>query len=224
VALTEQGHKEAKEAGILLKEAGFRFDCVFTSVLKRAIMTMWHVLEEMDQCWVPVTRSWRLNERHYGDLQGLNKAETAAKHGADQVKIWRRSYATPPPALELSDERHPGSDARYADVPKDMLPCSESLQDTVARFLPAWNDEIVPVIRSGKTVLIAAHGNSLRALVKHLDGVSEEDIVGLDIPTGVPLVYELDADLKPIRHYYLGDEEEAARKAAAVAAQATASA
>lgn len=224
VALTEQGHKEATEAGVLLREAGFHFDAVFTSVLKRAIMTMWHVLEEMDLCWVPVFRSWRLNERHYGALQGLNKAETAEKHGAAQVKIWRRSYATPPPVLELTDERHPSHDARYAGVPADSLPCSESLKDTVARFLPAWNDDIVPVIRSGKTVLIAAHGNSLRALVKHLDGVSEEDIVGLDIPTGVPLVYELDADLKPIRHYYLGDPEEAARKAAEVAAQAEAKA
>ncbi|KAA0154737.1 hypothetical protein FNF27_03538 [Cafeteria roenbergensis] len=220
VALTAKGHEEAAEAGKLIKEAGIEFDAVYTSVLKRAISTMWHVLEELDLQWLPVTRMWRLNERHYGALQGLNKAETAEKHGADQVKIWRRSYATPPPPLEADDERHPSRDRRYAGVPADAIPASESLKDTVARFLPAWETEIAPAIRTGKRVLIVAHGNSLRALVKHLDSVSEEDIVELNIPTGVPLVYELDAELKPIRHYYLGDAEAAAAKAAAVAAQA----
>jgi 2,3-bisphosphoglycerate-dependent phosphoglycerate mutase len=222
VGLTELGHKEAEQAGVMIKEAGFEFDCVFTSVLRRAIQTMWHVLDVTELHWIPVTRMWRLNERHYGALQGLNKAETAEKHGEEQVKIWRRSYAIPPPKLEDGDERLPENDRRYADVPKELLPRSESLKDTVDRFLPAWFETIVPAIKAGKRVLIAAHGNSLRALVKHLDHVSEEEIVELNIPTGLPLVYELDADLKPVRHYYLGDAEEAAKKAAAVAAQGTA--
>jgi len=220
VPLTPKGHEEAAEAGRLIKGADMSFDYVYTSVLKRAISTMWHVLEETDLQWLPVQRCWRLNERHYGALQGLNKAETAEKHGADQVKIWRRSYATPPPPLEADDERHPKGDRRYKDVPAAEVPASESLKDTVARFLPVWNDDIAARIRSGERVLIVAHGNSLRALVKHLDDVSEGDIVGLNIPTGVPLVYELDEDLKPVKHYYLGDAEEAEAKAAAVAAQA----
>jgi 2,3-bisphosphoglycerate-dependent phosphoglycerate mutase len=219
VGLTETGHREAEDAGVMLKAAGIEFDCVFTSVLRRAIQTMWHVLDVLELHWLPVTRLWRLNERHYGGLQGLNKAETAAKHGEEQVKIWRRSYAIPPPKLEDGDERLPENDRRYADVPKELLPRSESLKDTVDRFLPAWFENIVPAIKDGKRVLIAAHGNSLRALVKHLDGVSEEEIVELNIPTGLPLVYELDADLKPVKHYYLGDADEAAKKAAAVAAQ-----
>ena len=219
MGLTETGHREAEDAGVMLKAAGIEFDCVFTSVLRRAIQTMWHVLDVLELHWLPVTRLWRLNERHYGGLQGLNKAETAAKHGEEQVKIWRRSYAIPPPKLEDGDERLPENDRRYADVPKELLPRSESLKDTVDRFLPAWFENIVPAIKDGKRVLIAAHGNSLRALVKHLDGVSEEEIVELNIPTGLPLVYELDADLKPVKHYYLGDADEAAKKAAAVAAQ-----
>jgi 2,3-bisphosphoglycerate-dependent phosphoglycerate mutase len=222
VGLTEQGVAEAREAGRLLRADSFQFDVAYTSVLKRAIKTLWLALEELDQMWLPVVRDWRLNERHYGALQGLNKAETAEQHGADQVKIWRRSYDTPPPALERDDPRYPGHDPRYAGLSPAQLPVSECLKDTVERFLPLWHDEIAPAIRSGSRVIIAAHGNSLRALVKFLDDVSEDDIVGLNIPTGIPLVYELDADLKPLKHYYLGDAEAAAKAAAAVADQARA--
>jgi len=220
VDLSEQGKVEAKRAGELLKAEGFTFDVAYTSVLKRAIRTAWMALDELDLLWIPVARSWRLNERHYGALQGLNKAQTAAKYGDEQVLIWRRSYDVPPPPLEESDPRYPGTDPRYAALSKDEVPRTECLKDTVARFLPYWHETIAPAVREGKKVLIAAHGNSLRALVKYLDGISDEDIVGLNIPTGVPLVYELDSDLKPIKNYYLGDPEEAARKAAAVAAQA----
>jgi 2,3-bisphosphoglycerate-dependent phosphoglycerate mutase len=219
VDLSEQGVKEAHEAGRLLKEAGFTFDRAFTSVLKRAIKTLDIALDELDQLWIPVTKHWRLNERHYGALQGLNKAETAAKHGEEQVKIWRRSYDIPPPPLTPDDERHAGRDPRYAALAPSELPLAESLKDTVARFLPYWHETIVPPIKGGQRVLIAAHGNSLRALVKYLDGVSEADIVELNIPTGIPLVYELDDDLKPIRHYYLGDAAAAAAAAASIAQQ-----
>jgi len=219
VDLTAKGEEEGRRSGRLLKEEGFAFDVVYTSLLKRAIRTMWLALEELDQAWVPVHREWRLNERHYGALQGLNKAETAAKHGEDQVLIWRRSYDVPPPALEPDDERHPSKDRRYADLPAESLPLSECLKDTVDRFMPLWQDTIAPVVKEGKSVLIAAHGNSLRALVKYLDGVSEEDIVGLNIPTGMPLVYELDADLKPLGRQYLGDPEEVAKAMEAVANQ-----
>ncbi|HMZ52504.1 MAG TPA: 2,3-diphosphoglycerate-dependent phosphoglycerate mutase, partial [Candidatus Sumerlaeota bacterium] len=198
---------------------GFEFDLVYTSVLTRAIRTMQIAMSELNQLWVPVVRDWRLNERHYGALQGLNKAETAAKHGDEQVKIWRRSYSVPPPALAADDERHPSRDRRYADVPKDQLPLTESLKDTVARFVPFWESTIAPQVKKGKRVVIVAHGNSLRALVKHLDGMSEAEILELNIPTGIPLVYELDANLKPIKHYYLGDPDEIAKAAAAVAAQ-----
>ena len=207
VDLSEKGISEAANAGKLLKQEGYSFDIAFTSVLKRAIKTLWLTLEGMDLMWIPVFRNWRLNERHYGALQGLNKAETAAKYGDDQVLVWRRSYDTPPPVLEKDDERYPGKDPRYADLSAQELPLTECLKDTVARFLPYWHDTIAPEIKSGKNVLIAAHGNSLRALVKYLDNVSDEEIVELNIPTAVPLVYELDADLKPIRHYYLGDQE-----------------
>lgn len=207
VDLSEKGVKEANAAGELLKEEGFSFDIAFTSVLKRAIRTLWLTLSGMDLMWIPVYRSWRLNERHYGDLQGLNKAETAAKYGDEQVLIWRRSYDTPPPVLEKTDERYPGNDPRYADLDEKDTPLTECLKDTVERFLPYWHETIAPTIKSGKKVLIAAHGNSLRALVKYLDNISEEEIVKLNIPTGIPLVYELDADLKPIKHYYLGDQE-----------------
>ncbi len=219
VDLSEKGTAEAKDAGRLMKDAGLAFDVAFTSVLKRAIKTLNIALEEMDQLWLPVTKHWRLNERHYGALQGLNKAETAAKHGEAQVKIWRRSYDIPPPPLTPDDERWSGRDPRYRDLAPSEIPASESLKDTVARFLPYWHETIVPTITSGKRVLIAAHGNSLRALVKYLDGVSEQDIVELNIPTGIPLVYELDDRLKPIRHYYLGDEKAAAEAAARVANQ-----
>eukprot|EP00793_Prasinoderma_coloniale_P002117 PRCOL_00002625-RA len=219
VDLTSKGTTEANAAGQLLKAEGFEFDCAFTSLLKRAIRTLWITLDNMDLMWIPVTRSWRLNERHYGDLQGLDKAETAKKFGDEQVLIWRRSYDTPPPPLEESDERFPGKDRRYTGMDPADVPKSESLKDTVARFLPIWHDTIAPTIKSGKRVIIAAHGNSLRALVKYLDDMSEEAILKLNIPTGVPLVYELDADLKPIRHYYLGDQDAIAAKAAAVAAQ-----
>ena len=219
VDLTEQGRQEALAGARLLKAAGLTFDVAYTSVLKRAIRTLWLVLDEMDLMWIPVHRSWRLNERHYGGLQGLDKAETAAKYGLDQVKIWRRSYATPPPPLPEDDERLPHHDPRYASVPPAELPQTESLKDTVARFLPIYFDTIEPAIRSGKKVLICAHGNSLRALVKHLDQISEADIVELNIPTGLPLVYELDEALKPIRHYYLGDPEAAKQAAEAVAQQ-----
>ena len=220
VDLTSQGQQEAWEAAKLLHAEGYTFDIAFTSVLKRAIRTLWMVLDDMDLMWVPVVRSWRLNERHYGDLQGLNKSETAAKHGADQVLIWRRSYSVPPPALAEGDERLPDKDPRYAGLTKEDLPRAEALSNTVERFLPYWFDEIVPVLKEQKKVLICAHGNSLRALVKHLDGVSEEEIVDLNIPTGIPLVYELDDDLKPIKHYYLGDPEAAKLAAEKVAQQA----
>jgi 2,3-bisphosphoglycerate-dependent phosphoglycerate mutase len=220
VDLTPKGAKEAHEAGRLLREGGYTFDLCFTSVLKRAIRTLWIVLDEMDLMWLPEHRSWRLNERHYGALQGLNKAETAAKYGEKQVHVWRRSYADPPPLLTADDSRYPGHDRRYADVPREQLPLTESLKDTVARFLPYWHERIAPEVRAGRRVVIAAHGNSLRALVKYLDGVSEEEIVGLNIPTGIPLVYELEDDLRPIRHYYLGDPEAARKAAEAVANQA----
>ncbi len=220
VDLTEKGRAEAREAGRLMRAEGYELDVAYTSLLKRAIRTLWIALDEMDLMWLPVERSWRLNERHYGALQGLNKAETAAKHGDAQVKIWRRSYDIPPPPLDPADPRHPGHDRRYAALPKDTLPLTESLKDTVARFLPYWHEEIAPAIESGRRVLIAAHGNSLRALVKYLDHVPEPEIVELNIPTGIPLVYELDSTLKPIRKFYLGDQEAAARKAAAVANQA----
>lgn len=219
VDLTEKGVNEAKKSGKLLKEEDFTFDIAYTSVLKRAIRTLWFVMEEMDLMWIPVIRDWRLNERHYGALQGLNKAETAAKYGDEQVHIWRRSYDTRPPALETSDLRFPGQDPRYADIPKDELPLTECLKDTVARFLPLWNDEIAPQVKAGKKVVIVAHGNSLRALVKHLDNVPEEEIVSLNIPTGVPLVYELDENLQPIKHYYLGDQEAIKKAMEAVANQ-----
>jgi 2,3-bisphosphoglycerate-dependent phosphoglycerate mutase len=221
VDLSAKGREEAREAGRLLKEDGYTFDLAFTSVLKRAIRTLWIALDEMDLMWIPVEKCWRLNERHYGALQGLNKAETAAKHGEAQVKIWRRSYDIPPPALERDDQRHPSRDPRYASLAASELPLTESLKDTVARFLPYWHDAIAPAVRSGKRVLIAAHGNSLRALVKYLDDVTEQAIVELNIPTGIPLVYELDDDLRPIRHYYLGDQDAAAAAAARVAAQST---
>lgn len=219
VDLTDQGREEARAAGRVLKADGFEFDLVYTSVLTRAIRTMQIAMSELNQLWVPVVRDWRLNERHYGALQGLNKAETAAKHGDEQVKIWRRSYSVPPPALTADDERHPSRDRRYADVPKDQLPLTESLKDTVARFVPFWESTIAPQVKKGKRVVIVAHGNSLRALVKHLDGMGEAEILELNIPTGIPLVYELDANLKPIKHYYLGDPDEIAKAAAAVAAQ-----
>jgi 2,3-bisphosphoglycerate-dependent phosphoglycerate mutase len=219
VDLTEKGVIEAKNSANLLKEEGFTFDIAYTSVLKRAIRTLWYVLDGMDLMWIPVIRDWRLNERHYGALQGLNKAETAAKYGDEQVKIWRRSYDTRPPALEESDQRFPGHDPRYAGILKNELPLTECLKDTVARFLPLWNDEIAPLVQSGKKVVIVAHGNSLRALVKHLDNVSEEEIVSLNIPTGVPLVYELDENLRPIKHYYLGDQEAIKKAMEAVANQ-----
>ena len=219
VDLSDKGRDEARAAGRLLKAEGFSFDFVYTSVLKRAIWTSVLALDELDQLWLPVERSWRLNERHYGALQGLNKAETAARHGEDQVKIWRRAYAIAPPPLTPGDERHPGRDPRYKSLAPGDLPLTESLQDTVARFLPYWRDSIAPRIRSGSRVLIAAHGNSLRALVKYLDDISDAAIVELNIPTGIPLVYELDASLKPIRNYYLGDPEAAKRAAAAVAKQ-----
>ena len=219
VDLSDKGRNEARAAGELLKAEGYQFDFVFTSVLKRAIWTSILALDALDQLWLPVDRNWRLNERHYGALQGLNKAETAAKHGEDQVKIWRRAYAIAPPPLAPDDERNPSRDERYANLPASDLPLTESLKDTVARFLPYWHQAIAPRILAGERVLIAAHGNSLRALVKYLDNISDEAIVELNIPTGVPLVYELDADLKPVRSYYLGDQEAAKHAAAAVAKQ-----
>jgi 2,3-bisphosphoglycerate-dependent phosphoglycerate mutase len=219
VDLSEKGVAEAAAGGKLMQEAGFEFDLAYTSVLKRAIRTLNLALEQMDLLWIPVIKTWRLNERHYGALQGLNKAETAKKYGDDQVLIWRRSYDIQPPALTADDERFPGKDRRYADLTADQLPLAECLKDTVARFLPFWHETVAPAIKSGKKIIIAAHGNSLRALVKYLDNIPEDEIVELNIPTGVPLVYELDADLKPIKHYYLGDPEEAKRKAEAVANQ-----
>jgi 2,3-bisphosphoglycerate-dependent phosphoglycerate mutase len=219
VDLTEKGVREAKSAGQVLKEAGFTFDVAYTSVLKRAIRTLWLALDDMDMMWLPVKNDWRLNERHYGALQGLDKGETAAKYGDAQVLVWRRSYDTPPPPLAADDERTSFADPRYAGVPKDSIPLTECLKDTVARVMPVWDEEIAPAIRAGKKILISAHGNSLRALIKMLDGISDEDIVGLNIPNGQPLVYELDADLKPIRHYYLGDQDAIAAAVAAVANQ-----
>lgn len=219
VDLSEKGVEEATKGGELLKKEGYVFDIAFTSVLKRAIRTLWITLEKMDLMWIPVERSWRLNERHYGALQGLNKSETAEKFGEDQVLVWRRSYDTPPPALEKDDDRYPGKDPRYQNLTEEELPLTECLKDTVERFLPYWHDTIAPTIKSGKKVIIAAHGNSLRALVKYLDNVSDEEIVGLNIPTGMPLVYELSEDLKPIKHYYLGDPEAVKKAMDAVAKQ-----
>ena len=219
VDLSETGVIEAHQAGMLLKEGGYVFDMALTSVLKRAIRTLWITLDELDQMWIPVENAWQLNERHYGALQGLNKAETAEKYGQDQVKIWRRSYSTPPPALDWDDPRHPRFDPRYASLSKDELPAFESLELTLKRVLPYWFDQVVPRLKSDQRLLIAAHGNSIRALVKHFDAISEEDIVELNIPTGIPLVYELDDELKPIRHYYLGDAAAAEAKAAEVARQ-----
>lgn len=219
VDLTEKGIQEAISAGKVLKEKGFSFDIAYCSVLKRALRTLNIALDEMDLLWIPVEKSWRLNERHYGGLQGLNKSETAALHGEEKVLIWRRSYDVPPPALEKSDPRYPGSDARYANVAAKDLPLTECLKDTVERFLPLWHETIAPMIKTGKKVIIAAHGNSLRALVKYLDNMSEEEILKLNIPTGLPLVYELDANLKPIKHYYLGDEEAVKKAMEAVANQ-----
>ncbi len=219
VDLSETGVREAGEAGDVLKREGYVFDVAYTSVLKRAIRTLWITLDRLDLMWIPVHRSWRLNERHYGALQGLNKSETAAKFGEDQVKIWRRAYDTPPPPLERSDPRYPGNDPRYADLTEGALPLTECLKDTVVRFLPYWHDVIAPAVRLGKRVIIAAHGNSLRALVKYLDNISDADIVELNIPTGMPLVYELDRQLKPIRSYYLGDPEKVKAAMEAVARQ-----
>jgi 2,3-bisphosphoglycerate-dependent phosphoglycerate mutase len=219
VDLTPTGIEQAKTAGRLLRAEGYEFDVCHTSVLKRAIHTLWHCLDEMDRAWLPTVKSWRLNERHYGALQGLNKAETARKYGDEQVLVWRRSYDIPPPALEAGDPRAERGDPRYARLRPEEVPLTECLKDTVARVLPFWNEAMAPAIRSGKRVLVAAHGNSIRALVKYLDGISDSDIVGLNIPNGIPLVYELDADLKPLRHYYLGDAEAAAKAAAAVASQ-----
>ena len=219
VDLSDKGREEARDAGRLMAEQKFEFDVAYTSVLKRAIRTLWIALDELDMMWIPVHRSWRLNERHYGGLQGLNKAETAAQHGEAQVKIWRRSYDTPPPPLTEEDPRHPSHDRRYASLAPEQLPLGESLKDTVERFLPYWHETIAPDIQAGKRVLIAAHGNSLRALVKYLDNVSEQEILELNIPTGIPLVYQLNSDLKPLQKFYLGDQEAAAKKAAAVANQ-----
>ena len=219
VDLTPRGREEAKEAGRLLREGGYVFDVAHTSLLKRAIRTLWIALDGLDQMWLPVANTWRLNERHYGALQGLNKAETAAQYGEAQVKVWRRSFADPPPALTAEDERYPGHDPRYAELRKDELPLTESLKDTIARFLPYWHRQIVPDIEEGKRVLIAAHGNSLRALVKHLDGVSEAEIVDLNIPTGIPLVYELDEQLRARGRRYLGDPAAIAAAMHSVAAQ-----
>ncbi|MCM8813816.1 MAG: 2,3-diphosphoglycerate-dependent phosphoglycerate mutase [Candidatus Omnitrophica bacterium] len=219
VDLSEKGREEATAAGQLLKKEGYTFDIAYTSVLKRAIRTLCMALDEMDLLWIPVHRSWRLNERHYGALQGLNKAETAAKFSEEQVLIWRRSYDVPPPVLTIDDPRYPGKDPRYADLKKEELPLTECLKDTVARFLPLWHQTIAPAIKSGKRVIIAAHGNSLRALVKYLDNISDEKIVQLNIPTGIPLVYELDDNLKPLKNYYLGDPDAVAKAMAGVANQ-----
>ncbi|KAL9648038.1 hypothetical protein ABK040_012092 [Willaertia magna] len=219
--LSETGLKEANEAGDILLKEGYEFDVAYTSYLKRAIKTLWIILEKMDMMYLDVIKHWRLNERHYGSLQGLNKSETTEKHGEEQVKIWRRSYDIPPPALDESDDRYPGKERKYRNLKSDELPKTESLALTVERVIPYWNDEIAPMIKSGKKVLIAAHGNSLRALVKYLDNISNEEIVELNIPTGVPLVYELDDDLKPLKHYYLGDQELIQQKISSVASQAT---
>ncbi|MBU1888191.1 MAG: 2,3-diphosphoglycerate-dependent phosphoglycerate mutase [Candidatus Omnitrophica bacterium] len=219
VDLSDQGIEEAREAGKILKKEGFMFDVAFTSVLKRAIRTLWITLDEMDLMWIPVYRSWRLNERHYGALQGLNKAEMAKKFGEKQVLVWRRSYDVPPDALDKTDERYPGNDPRYKDLDEKDIPLTECLKDTVARFLPYWHETIAPTVKSGKKVLIAAHGNSLRALVKYLDNISDEAIVKLNIPTGIPLVYELNPDITPIKHYYLGDPESVKKAMESVAKQ-----
>jgi 2,3-bisphosphoglycerate-dependent phosphoglycerate mutase len=219
VDVSEKGVEEAREAGRLLKKEGYDFDIAYTSVLKRAIRTLWIALDEMDLMWIPVVADWRLNERHYGALQGLNKAETAARYGEEQVKVWRRSYDVRPPALDETDPRYPGREARYRNLSKDQLPCAESLKDTVARFLPCWHEAIAPSIRSRQRVLIVAHGNSLRALVKFLDEVPDADIAEFNIPTGMPLVYELDDNLKPLQHYYLGDAERVKAAMEAVATQ-----
>jgi 2,3-bisphosphoglycerate-dependent phosphoglycerate mutase len=224
VDLSDKGREEAREAGRLMSAEKYEFDVAHTSVLKRAIRTLWIALDELDMMWIPVYRSWRLNERHYGGLQGLNKAETAAKYGDDQVKIWRRSYDTPPPPLTYEDPRHPSHDRRYADLKRAEIPLTESLKDTVARFLPHWHEVIAPDIKAGKRVLIVAHGNSLRALVKYLENIPDDKIVELNIPTGIPLVYSLNEDLKPLTKYYLGDQAAAEAKAAAVANQAKAGA
>ena len=220
VGLTEQGVNEAHQAGRLLKEGGYVFDIAYTSVLRRAIQTLWIALEEMQLEWIPEIKSWQLNERHYGALQGLNKAETAQKFGEAQVKVWRRSYDVPPPALEPNDERHPRFDPRYAGLTAEQLPATESLKITLERVLPYWHSTLAPMIKSGQRMLIAAHGNSLRAMVKYLDNISDQEIPELNIPTGIPLVYELGDGLKPLKHYYLGDPEEVAKAAAAVANQA----
>ncbi len=222
VGLTEQGEREALAGGRLLVEAGLGFDVAFTSVLKRAIKTLWLVMEEMDLMWIPVHRSWRLNERHYGALQGANKSESTARFGAEQVQLWRRSYDVPPPALTPDDSRYPGNDPRYARVARELLPLTECLKDTVARVLPYWHETIAPAIRAGERVLVVSHGNSLRALVKFMDGISDAEIVGLNIPTGIPLVYDLDDALRPRGHRYLGDPAAAAKAAAAVANQSKA--
>jgi 2,3-bisphosphoglycerate-dependent phosphoglycerate mutase len=219
VGLTDQGRMEAHSAGALLRDGGYVFDVAYTSVLRRAIQTLWIVLEDMQLEWIPVVNAWQLNERHYGALQGLNKAEMAVKYGEAQVKLWRRSYDVPPPALELSDERHPRFDPRYASVPAPQLPATESLKITLERVLPYWHGTLAPAIRKGQRLIVAAHGNSLRAMVKYLDGISDEAIPELNIPTGIPLVYELDETLAPQRHYYLGDADAVAKAAAAVAAQ-----
>jgi 2,3-bisphosphoglycerate-dependent phosphoglycerate mutase len=219
VDLTDTGIAQAKKAGQLLKAEGYEFDVAYTSVLKRAIRTLWHTLDEMDRTWLPVVHSWRLNERHYGALQGLNKADMAKQYGDAQVLVWRRSYDTPPPALEATDPRSERGDIRYAKLKPSDIPLTECLKDTVERVMPFWNESMAPAIKAGKRIVLAAHGNSIRALIKYLDGISEADIVGLNIPNGIPLVYELDANLKPIRHYYLGDADAAAKAAAAVANQ-----
>ncbi|HXF85161.1 MAG TPA: 2,3-diphosphoglycerate-dependent phosphoglycerate mutase [Anaerolineales bacterium] len=219
VGLTELGVSEAREAGRLLREGGYIFDAAYTSVLKRAIQTLWIILQELNLEWIPVTNAWQLNERHYGALQGLNKAEMAMKYGEEQVKIWRRSYDVPPPALDWNDERHPRFDPRYASLPPEQLPATESLKMTLERVLPYWRSTLAPAIQAGKRLIVVAHGNSIRALVKYLDNISDAEITELNIPTGIPLVYELNENLKPIAHYYLGDPEEVAKKAAAVANQ-----
>lgn len=219
VPLTDTGVAQARQAGQLLKEAGYEFDVAYTSVLKRAIWTLWHCLDSMERTWLPVQHDWRLNERHYGALQGLNKADMARQYGDEQVLVWRRSYDTPPPALAADDPRGQRQDLRYARLDPAQIPLTECLKDTVERVLPCWNERLAPALRSGQRVLIAAHGNSMRALVKYLDGISDGDIVGVNIPNGIPLVYELDEALKPMRHYYLGDPEAAARAAAEVARQ-----